>query len=155
MLYHVELQTSGTLTGDQLELLAGDGPIIIHQNTAHRLVNITLEIETAAGIAAAAAAAWESLTSLWGFIDNGAVAEPHRFLIETEEAHQRNASLIGARETARRLNLSEARVAKLHDHPQWPTPVYTLPSGEQIHTPDAIDAFAKIPRPGGRPRRTT
>lgn len=155
MRWHVEVQATGTPTDEQLEQLAGDGAVIVHRDTARRLVTITVKVEAVDNAADAAALAWGALASLRQLVNDGVLAEPHRFLVETQEAHERSASLIGAKETARRLNLSEARVRKLHEHPDWPAPVFTLPGGEQIHDPVAIDYFAGLERKAGRPRKAT
>lgn len=155
MRWHVEVQATGTPTDEQLEMLAGDGAIIVHRDTARRLVTITVKVEAVDNAIAAATLAIAAMPNLQRLVDDGALADPHRLLTETEEAHRRGASLIGAKETARRLNLSEARVRKLHEHPDWPSPVYTLPGGEQFHDPIAIDYFAGLERKAGRPPKAT
>lgn len=61
--------------------------------------------------------------------------------------------LMGVKEAALHLGVRNPRLVHLwHEHPQFPKPLDVLDCGPVWWAED-IEAFAKIPRPAGRPRK--
>jgi hypothetical protein len=152
MEWTIDATYAGILDDSQVLALA-EGTAITAANRDSRTLRVTL---TASGTFTDACRALAEHSVLSVLVEQGELAGPYRVLAETLESAEHLRELLGARDVAARLGVSPARVRQLRSRPDWPRAVMRLPSGEELHSPAAIDAFnAGWDRTAGRPRKKT